>query len=153
MKGTVYYAVHGGLNLWICGWNIRVSIHMKAIEQYFNSFCRSLLCQGLPTMAFGQRLPTLQIHVLTSCNRHEELHDWYSNKFHPNMLAHKNVTPLSQRIPNHYTAHFLTSFKWNAVTTSMMFNWTLPHDISLQVSDFTGHWGTLPFQSLYLDFV
>ena len=33
--GTVYYAVQGGSNLWVCGWNPSVTIQMKATEQYF----------------------------------------------------------------------------------------------------------------------
>ena len=33
--GTVYYAVQGDSNFWVSGWSLRVSIQMKAIEQYF----------------------------------------------------------------------------------------------------------------------
>ena len=33
--GTVYYAVQGGFNFWVCGWNPSVTIQMKATEQYF----------------------------------------------------------------------------------------------------------------------
>ena len=33
--GTVYYAVQGGSNFWVCGWNHCVAIQMQATEQYF----------------------------------------------------------------------------------------------------------------------
>ena len=33
--GTVYYAVQGGSNFWVCGWNPMVTIQMKAAKQYF----------------------------------------------------------------------------------------------------------------------
>ena len=34
--GTVNYAVRGGSNFWVCGWNSKsVTIQMKATEQYF----------------------------------------------------------------------------------------------------------------------
>ena len=33
---TVYYAVRGdSTNFWVCGWNLKVTIQMKATEQYF----------------------------------------------------------------------------------------------------------------------
>ena len=35
-SGAVYYAVQGGSNLWVRGWNPKVwTIQMKATEQYF----------------------------------------------------------------------------------------------------------------------
>ena len=33
--GAVYYAVQGGSNFWVCGWNPSVVIQMRATEQYF----------------------------------------------------------------------------------------------------------------------
>ena len=33
--GTVYYAVQGVFNFWVCGRNPSVTIHVKATEQYF----------------------------------------------------------------------------------------------------------------------
>ena len=33
---VLYYAVQGGSNFWVCGWNpTSVTIQMKATEQYF----------------------------------------------------------------------------------------------------------------------
>ena len=32
---TVYYALQGGSNFWVCGWNPSVTIQMKATEQCF----------------------------------------------------------------------------------------------------------------------
>ena len=32
---TGYYAVQGGSNFWVCGWNPSVTIQMKVTEQYF----------------------------------------------------------------------------------------------------------------------
>ena len=35
--GSVYYAVQGGSNFWICGWNPKsVPIQMKAADHYFS---------------------------------------------------------------------------------------------------------------------
>ena len=33
---TVYYAVQGGSNFQVCGWNSSVMIQMEAIEDYFH---------------------------------------------------------------------------------------------------------------------
>ena len=34
--GAVYYAVQGGSNFWVCGWNLKKRDHSnRAIEQYF----------------------------------------------------------------------------------------------------------------------
>ena len=41
--GTVYYAIQGYSNFWVCGWNL--TIQMKAIEQFFLVVLFIMLCK------------------------------------------------------------------------------------------------------------
>ena len=47
--GTVYYAAQGGSNFWLCGWNPRVTIQVKATEQHFPVVLFLLLYEVLLT--------------------------------------------------------------------------------------------------------
>ena len=51
-RGAVYYVVQGGSNSRVCGWNpkVRVTIQMKATEQYFPVVLFIMLYKVVPTL-------------------------------------------------------------------------------------------------------
>ena len=43
--GTVYFAIQGGFNFWVCGWNPTVRVQTKATKQFFPVVLFITLCK------------------------------------------------------------------------------------------------------------
>ena len=64
--GTVYYAVQSGSNFWVCGWNPKVTIQMKATEQYFSVVLFIMLYKVILTLKYVDESWNVTIHFKTT---------------------------------------------------------------------------------------